>query len=143
MILPDANLLIYAYSPDSPFHRRARVWLEEVMNGDTPVAFPLVTILAFLRIMTHPKLPGRVAPSKALSVVRQLLASESGLTVHPGERHFEILASLAQDSFGPAMTDAHLAALAIEHHATIHTQDSGFRRFPGLRVRYPLSVEPQ
>jgi toxin-antitoxin system PIN domain toxin len=142
MILVDANLLIYAFSPDSPFHARARLWLEEIMNGDTPVAFPLVTILAFLRIMTHPKLPGRVPSTKALATVRELLASGNATVLHPGERHFEILGSLAQDSYGPAITDAHVAALTIEHQATLHTQDSGFRRFSGLRVRYPLEVQP-
>lgn len=138
MIVIDANLLIYAFSPDSPFHSRARVWLEEVLNGDTPVAFPLVTILAFLRVLTHPKLPGRIPPAKALATVREILASGNATLLHPGERHIEILSALAAGAYGPAIMDAHLAALAIEHQATLHTQDSGFRRFSGLRVRYPL-----
>ena len=62
--------------------------------------------------------------------------------LNPGERHWEILRSLmiSGQVRGPLIMDAHLAALAIEHGATLATSDRDFARFSGLRILNPLEL---
>ena len=98
-----------------------------------------MTILAFLRISTNPRLQGAVSLAQAISAMAASLAQPSVSIVHPGERHWSLLRALLPESQarGALVTDAHLAALAIEHGATLCTHDRGFARFRGLRVLYP------
>jgi len=141
VILPDANLLIYAYARSSPHHARARRWLEEALSGAAPVALCWPTLLAFLRITTNPKAMTKpLAASDARAIVESWLAQPVATIVLPTERHFALLCRLITtgQASGPLVPDAHLAALAIEHGATLVTNDRDFARFPGLKVEYPL-----
>ena len=113
------------------------------MGGDEPIGFPLMTLLAFVRISTHPGLHREPLPAAtALSIVRSWLAHPNVIMVSPTERHWstlEVLAASGQ-ARGPLLMDAHLAALAIEHGATLATTDRDFSRFPGLRTIDPLTT---
>ena len=140
MILIDVNLLLYAYDRASPHNEAAAEWLEQVMSAHEPVGLPWATILAFLRISTHPRAPKPLPLSVAIHTTRNWLLQPSVSIIDPSERHWSILSQLlpASGARGALVTDAHLAALAIEHGATLCTNDKDFTRFAGLRVRNPL-----
>jgi uncharacterized protein len=144
VILVDANILLYAYDATSREHARARAWLEHVLSGTELVGLAWVTILAFLRISTNPRaLAHPLSPQEAAAIVGSWLEQPSVVRVDPGDRHRAILSTmLEQDQVrGPLVTDAHLAALAIEHGATLATHDRDFSRFSGLRTLAPLRPE--
>jgi uncharacterized protein len=142
VILPDVNLLIHAYNTESPVHASARGWWEELMNGSQPVGLAWVVILGFVRITTHRQVLRNPLPvATACGCAQAWLARPCVSVVNPGERHAEILFRLLE-SLGTAAnltTDAHLAALAIEHQATLHSTDADFSRFPGLLWTNPLA----
>ena len=141
MNLLDANILLYAYDRSSPHNADARKWLETALSGLAPIAFCWPTILAFLRIATHRKAMARpLAVADARKIVESWLEQPISTIVAPTERHWAILSSLltAGQVSGALVSDAHLAALAIEHGATLVTNDRDFARFPGLDVEYPL-----
>jgi toxin-antitoxin system PIN domain toxin len=143
LILVDANLLLYAYDASSPRHLAARRWLEEALVGVEPVQFPLQSVLAFVRIGTDPRVFERPLDStEAIAIVESWLRRPTARLVTPGEGHWRILADVARagQARGPRLMDAHLAALAIEHGATLMSADRGFARFPGLRFRNPIAA---
>jgi len=145
MILVDANILLYAYDPSSPHHHIARDWIETTLAEPGPVGLAWTVILAFLRIGTSPRvLEHPFSVTEATDIVATWLDQPLVTVLHPGERHWEILRRLLVEGQapGPLVTDAHLAALAIEHGATLATADRDFARFPGLRVMNPLSPRP-
>ncbi len=141
MIVPDANILLYAYHQGAPQHGRARAWIEAAFSGSEPVGLPWQCITAFLRIATHHKVfshPYTIA--EATGIVRTWFAAPAVGVLEPGERYFEILAQLLATSqvSGPLVMDAALAAMAVEIGATLVTSDRDFRRFDGLRLLDPL-----
>jgi hypothetical protein len=141
LILIDANLLLYAYHPASAHHQRSRTWLEKVLSGGEPVRLAWATVLAFIRISTSPRVfEAPLTVDEAAAVVSAWFTRPCVAILEPGERHWEVLRSLlsAGQVLGPLVMDAHLAALALEHGATLHTNDRDFARFPGLRVSSPL-----
>ena len=141
MIIPDINLLIYTYNKDAPYHVTAVEWWQDLMNGQQTVGLPWLVCLGFLRLMTSLKVLSRPMESElALSHVRSWMSRPQVQILQPGPRHLDILDSFAQKRLlsSALVTDAHLAALAIEHQAEIHSNDSDFDRFPGLRRRNPL-----
>lgn len=144
MILLDANLLLYAYNSSFEQHARARAWLERTLSSPAPVGLPWTTILAFLRITTNPRAyPAPLAPAEAAGIVSEWLAHPTVAVVQPGERHWEILSRMLVDSQarGARVSDAHLAALAVEHGGTLYTTDRDFRLFPGLQMLNPLEED--
>ncbi len=141
MILVDANILLYAYVPSSKHHETARDWLETTFSKPEPVGLSWVTILAFLRISTNPRiLQDAFSVAEAVGLVSAWLEAPAVTILEPGKRHWEILREMMTkgQAYGPLTTDAHLAALAIEHGATLATTDKDFTRFPGLRILNPL-----
>jgi hypothetical protein len=141
LILVDANILLYAYDPSSQRHEAARRWLEEVLSGPEPVGVAWMALLAFLRIGTSSRafsIPFSL--EEAVTIVSEWLERPMVAILNPGERHWEILRNLlvTAQARGPLAMDAHLAALAIEHGATLCTTDRDFTRFPGLRFSNPL-----
>jgi toxin-antitoxin system PIN domain toxin len=142
LIVPDVDLLIHAYNLESPVHDAARRWWEGLLNGARPVGLAWVASLGFIRISTHRQILARPMPvTAACDRVRSWLARPYVSILHPGERHGEILFGLleALGTAGNLTTDAHLAALSIEHQAELHTTDADFTRFPGLRWKNPLA----
>ncbi len=141
MILLDANLPLYAYDADSPLHTSARTWFEEALAGEETVGIPLATLLAFIRITTNPSVYRSPLPVReAIAIVREWLNETSTRVAHPTELHWDLLSDVAErgQARGPMLSDAHIAALAIEHGATLYTTDRDFARFPRLRFRNPL-----
>lgn len=142
MILVDANLLLYAYHPRAEQHAASRAWLEDVLSGTELVRFAWLTLWAFLRIATSPRVFSRpLSTPEARAIVASWLERPTAGILEPGERHWEILGTLLRDgqTVGPLVMDAALAAVAIEHGATLHTTDRDFSRFPALRWTDPLA----
>lgn len=141
MILLDVNLLIYAHYLRSEFHDATRLWFEKIIARPEPIALSWTTILAFLRITTSPRaLTSPLLLSEAIAIIEDLLQRPQVLVLQPGERHWSILQRLLSggQATGNLATDAHLAALAIEHGALLCSTDRDFARFPGLRWENPL-----
>jgi toxin-antitoxin system PIN domain toxin len=141
MIVIDANLLLYSYDDTSPYHAAARQWLETTFSEPETVGLSWVTLLAFVRITTSPRpLEHPLTLSEATEIVDEWLTRPTVTILHPGARHWEVLRDLMQKANvrGPLVSDAHLAALAIEHGATLASADRDFARFPGLRFLNPL-----
>jgi toxin-antitoxin system PIN domain toxin len=142
VILPDVNLLIHAYNRDSPLHATASRWWENLLGGTEHVGLAWVAILGFIRISTHRQVLVNPLPvDRACAEARAWLEQPYVSVLHPGERHAEVLFALlrALGTGGNLTTDAHLAALAIEHQAELHSTDADFGRFSGLRWRNPLA----
>jgi toxin-antitoxin system PIN domain toxin len=142
MILVVVNLLVHAYNADSARHEKARSWWEERMNGEGTIGLPWAVILGFIRITTHRQILERpLSPMAACAHVRSWLAQPQVAIAEPGTRHAEILFELIAQlgTAGNLTTDAHLAALAIEHQAELHSTDADFARFRGLRWIDPTS----
>lgn len=141
MILVDTNLLIYAIDLDSPHQRKAQAWLEGILSGSTPVGLAWIVVLAFLRITTRKASAHTpLSPERAIAHVDSWLALPHVSLVFPGEKHWPILRNLLQSSgtAGNLTSDAHIAALAIEHGYAVYSSDHDFRRFAGLKVINPL-----
>jgi hypothetical protein len=141
VILVDANLLLYAYHPRAHQHERARTWLETALAGPELLGLPWSTILAFIRLATNARVFEQpLSAGEAETIVSSWLAESLVVLVAPGDRYWEILRTLLIDAqiTGPLVSDAALAALAIEHGATLLTTDRDFARFRGLRLSNPL-----
>ena len=141
MILVDANLLVYAHAASLPQHERARSWLDTQLNGDTRVGMPWLSLLAFLRVMTNPRILER--PESTMNAWRQVCAWLEVPVVwipEATERHRDVLGRLLEQTAVTAnlVPDAHLAALAIEHGLMLCSADGDFARFTTLRWRNPL-----
>ena len=142
MILIDANILLYAANTAADRHDQARGWLDRQLVGLARVGLPWPTLLAFLRIATNPRaLPRAMTMALAWGQVSQWLACEPVWIPQPTERHGGMLGELLAlpGVHGNLVSDAHLAALAIEHGLTLCTTDGDFARFPKLRCLNPLA----
>jgi len=141
VIIPDVNVLVYAYNLDASHHQRARYWWEECLRGVQPVAIPWVVGLGYVRIMTSQTVLQRpLNPATALGHVRLWLEQPNVQVLQPGPRHLSILEGFSEAGVLSATltTDAHIAAMAMESQATVHSNDSDFARFAGLRWVNPL-----
>jgi len=143
MIVIDANLLLYAHDAGSVHHSAARRWLENTLSGDEPVGLAWVAVLAFLRVGTNSRLRrDGPTPAEAIAIVADWFERPTVTLLNPGERHWGILREMMTQGQvrGPLVTDAHLAALAIEHGAALATTDRDFARFPSLKFFNPLDT---
>jgi uncharacterized protein len=141
VILVDANLLLYAKFSDMPQHKRTVIWLEQAVHDGIRIGLPWVSLLAFLRISTNARVYASPLPvSHAWKQVEEWLALPGVWIPHPTDQHPRILGRLLNDAnvSGNLVTDAHLAALSLEHGLELCTSDSDFARFPGVRWRNPL-----
>lgn len=142
MIIPDVNLLVYAQNRRASGHEQARAWWEDLVEREQPIGLPWAVMLGFVRLVTHPSvLVTPLAPLDALAFVRGWLDQPSVRIVEPGPRHVDLLGELFRSTGvgGHLTTDTHLAALAIEHQAELHSNDADFARFSGLRWRNPIA----
>jgi toxin-antitoxin system PIN domain toxin len=141
MTILDANILLYGYNFDSPEHRVTRDWLDDLFARSERIGIPWLSLWAFLRISTNARAVRHpFSWSEAFEIVRDLIAQPNVTIVDPGSRHAEILRAVTEESriSGPHMTDAVLAALAVEQGATLASTDRGFARFKGLKWVNPL-----
>jgi hypothetical protein len=140
--LPDVNLLLYAVDAAAPRHATARAWLESVLSGTEEVAFAWPVLLGFIRISTNPAaFEDPMDADEAFGYVEEWLARPVASTLTPGPDHAALMRRLLQPLgvAGNLTSDAHLAALAIEHGAELCSSDRDFGRFEGLRWTDPLS----
>ena len=141
MKLPDVNILLYAYDTTSAHHEAARKWLEEALSGTETVGFSWVVLLGFLRLSTRAQVFAQpLEPSEAFRFIDRWLEQPCAVLLQPTQRHLDLLRGLLEPlgTAGNLTTDAHLAALAIEHGGEVCSADSDFGRFPGLRWTNPL-----
>ncbi|MBX7161481.1 MAG: PIN domain-containing protein [Acidimicrobiia bacterium] len=140
-MLVDANLLLYAVDRRSPRHEAAGAWLEDVLNGSRRVGIPWQSIGAFVRIVTHPRVTtDPLTAEQAWGRVESWLAADTAWIPPATERTAAVLARLVLDTpaTGNLVTDAQLAALAIEHGLVLCSADTDFGRFADLRWENPL-----
>ena len=143
MIVPDVNLLLYAYDAASPFHSRATSWWQACLTGTEPVGLAHVVMFGFMRVSTSARVfRSPLAASEAAGHVRAWLAQPVAEVLVPGPGHTGHVLNLL-DTLGTAgnlVTDAQIAAIAIEHDAVVHTADADFTRFPGVRWLNPVAA---
>jgi toxin-antitoxin system PIN domain toxin len=141
--LLDVNLLIYSVDESSARFEQAHPWVETVLRGRETVALPWTVLLAFVRLTTKPQvMSAPFSSGESLDIVDGWLARPNTVVVHPTDRHAAILRELLAPlgTAGNLVTDAHLAALAIEHGAELNSCDADFSRFSGLQWTDPLGV---
>jgi uncharacterized protein len=141
VILVDANILIYAHVGSFTQHRAAGNWLDQQLNGSAPIGLPWASLLAFLRLVTNPRIFEHPEPiADAWLQVQDWLACETVWTPAPTERHAVVFGELLKlpGVHGNLIPDAHLAALAIEHGLTLCSSDGDFARFSSLRWFNPI-----
>ena len=142
MILPDVNILIYAYDAPSKDHARARPWWESQLNGSQMIGLSWVAVLGFIRLLTSPRIyQNPYTPPEILAIVKTWLEQPHVRIIHPSDQHFHLLEKLIEQlgTAGNLTTDAHLAALAMERGLILQTTDADFARFPGLKWKNPLA----
>ena len=143
MILPDVNVLVYAYRRDMADHERYRDWITRIVNAGRPYGISEFVLSSFVRVVTNRRVfRNPSTPSEALSFTRQLLSPSSCAPVRPGPRHWDIFDRLCRqhDVTGNLVSDAYLAATAIEAGCELVTVDRDFARFAGLRWRHPFAT---
>ncbi|HLA17187.1 MAG TPA: type II toxin-antitoxin system VapC family toxin [Candidatus Limnocylindrales bacterium] len=141
-MLVDANVLLFAVDEASPFHAAAYRWLTDALNGPRRIGLPWQSLSAFLRISTHPRASDQpLPPEDAWSYVTDWLAAGVAWIPAPTERHADILGSLVTtyQLRGNLVSDAQLAALAIEHGLTVCSADTDFARFAEIRWENPIA----
>ena len=140
MIVPDANLIIYASDSGSLFHERAREWWTAALNGDESVSW--LVLVAYVRVMSSARIMKRpVAVGELLDEVERWLTAPHVQVLQPTARHPSALRSLLVPTGvgGDLVNDAHLAALAVEYGGIVHSADTDFARFPNVRWVNPLT----
>ncbi len=141
MILVDANILLYAHDSLAEFHKPAKTWWDAQLSGTDAVGLPWQTIQAFLRISTNPRLHKRpLTVSEATDRIESWFAQPCVKILQPTDAHWTVFRQLVRDAnaTGNLITDAHLAALAIEHRCELFSSDADFSRFKSLKWRNPL-----
>ncbi len=141
MILPDVNVLLYAFRPDTESHAAHRAWLEAVINGDAAYGMSPQVLASVIRVATHPRIfvhPSRLADATEFASV--VMNQPHCQIIQPGPRHWSIFARLCHGAkaYGNLVQDAWLAALAIESGCEWITNDRDYARFDGLQWRVPL-----
>ena len=142
MIVPDINLLVFAYNDSNPFHYDAHRWWEGLLNGEEVIGLPWVVSSGFIRLIASPSvLDPPWPPATAVALVRQWFGHQHVVPLNPGDRHLDYLEqNLAiTGATGSLATDAHIAALALENGAELHTHNvQDFQRLPGVVWGNPL-----
>ncbi len=141
MIVVDANVLLYAYNDDAQQHPAAKAYLQRVFSGDVVVGIPWFVVVAFLRISTNRHAyPNPLIMSEACEIVAGWFRRKNVIPIAPGGHHFDVFRETLLDGqvSGDLVSDAHIAAMALENGATLATTDRDFARFERLRRVNPL-----
>lgn len=135
-------MLVFAHHEDSQFHADARRWWEDLINGSELIGLPWLVVTGFVRVSTNIKMLDQpTTPELAVEAVNDWFRYPQVFPLNPGSNHMTFLADAlaAIGTGGNRVPDAHIAALAVEYEAEVHTHDRGFARFPGLRWRNPIA----
>ncbi|MEE8399415.1 MAG: type II toxin-antitoxin system VapC family toxin [Desulfobacterales bacterium] len=142
MILVDANLLLYAVDALHPHHEKARSWWDGQLSGTGTICLCWTVLSAFIRIGTNPRVfEHPLSLEQALSQVQSWIDQPCTRVIRPTEQHWTVFKQVLMEGQAVAnlVTDAHIAALAIEHGCELVSTDSDFARFPKLKWRNPLT----
>ncbi|MDB6037268.1 MAG: type toxin-antitoxin system VapC family toxin [Verrucomicrobiales bacterium] len=142
MIIPDINLLLYSYDTASPFHDKARAWLEDCLSGTEIVGLPRVVLFGFIRVATNSRAFQRpMTAVEAGNQVRSWLSQPITQVLDSGPLYIREVLKLLETlgTAGNLVTDAQIAVAALDHGAVVHTSDTDFIRFPGLRWYNPIT----
>ena len=142
MIVPDINMLIYAHKADAPEHHAAQRWWQDLVSGTEIVGIPWAVATGFVRVISIPGVTNPpMSPADAAHTVADWFRHNHITPINPGDHHMRLFQeNLAVSGSGTKLvTDAHIAALAMEHDAELHSNDSDFDRFPSLRWLNPLA----
>jgi toxin-antitoxin system PIN domain toxin len=142
MRLPDVNVLVYAHRAELPQHKACHRYIQDMVNGDEAYAVTDAVINGFIRLVTNPRVFRTPTPlDQALTFAAQIRQQEHAIVVNPGSRHWDIFSRLCREAGakGGLITDAYLAAVALEHGCEFVTVDQDFARFSGLRRSSPLN----
>lgn len=143
MKLVDLNVVVYAVDTEAAKHDESRQWLDRALSGTETVALPTAVTVGFIRLTTNPRVFTRpLAPRAAADLVTTWLARPNVTVPHPTARHYDLVTELLEATGvgGNLVSDAHLAALAIEHGAELVSYDTDFRRFPGVVWTHPATA---
>lgn len=142
MILVDANLLLYAEDSLSAPHDAARTWWDEQLSGSDPIGLCWMVLTAFIRIGTNARLHQRpLTLTEATERVQSWLDQPCVRILQPTDQHWPIFQRLLRSANVTAnlVSDAHLAALAVEHNCVLQSTDGDFARFRGLKWKNPIA----
>ena len=142
MIIPDINLLLYAHDSGSPSHAKAADWWRSCLSGNEPVGLAQVVVFGFVRIATNARVfLNPMTSAEAAGHVRSWLEQPPVQLIHPGPDHVRHVLKLLEGlgTAGNLVTDAQMAALVMDHNAVLHTAETDFLRFQGLRWLNPLT----
>lgn len=143
MIVPDANLLLYAVDSESPFHSKAKAWLEQIMNGTEEVGLCSPVLFAFIRLSTNRKIfSNPLSLDDAFGYIQDWLNLPVCRSIQPSASYVQDVKRLlvqANSQGGNLVTDAQIAAIALHFKATVHTADRDFKRFADVNVKMPLT----
>ncbi len=142
MILVDANILLYAENSLHSLNRKARTWWDDQLSGRGSVCLCWTVLSAFIRIGTNPRVfEAPLSLEQAVARVQSWLEQPCTRVVRPTDRHWTVFQEMLSDGQAVAnlVTDAHLAALAIEHGCRLASTDSDFARFSKLKWMNPLA----
>jgi toxin-antitoxin system PIN domain toxin len=142
LIVPDLNLLVYAYDASSPWHPAARRWWIDCLSGTELIGIPWLVALGFIRLWTNARVfQNPMSVEQAIGHVETWFARPMVVVLNPGPKHAELVFRFlrAEGRGGNLTMDAHLAALVLEARAKLHTADTDFLRFGGLDWRNPLA----
>jgi toxin-antitoxin system PIN domain toxin len=146
MILPDVNVLVHAHNADSAVHERAKLWWDACLSGTEGIGLAWATMLGFLRITTNRRIVARPLPVRdVMDRLESWLALPHVHIAQPSDTHFGRLRAELEHlgTAGNLTTDAHLAVLAIERGYILHSTDTDFARFRGLRWINPCQETPR
>lgn len=143
MNLPDTNLLIYAFNASAPHHREAAAWWEEEVNSGAPVGVCWPVFQGFIRLLSGRHIVEEPYSAGELFAIAEEWWERPGVRLlSPSQDTYRIFRELMETCSiaGSAATDALIAAFALEHRGRLHSNDTDFLRFPGLKVVNPLSM---
>jgi toxin-antitoxin system PIN domain toxin len=143
VILVDANLLLYAEDSLSEHHQIARDWWDEQLSGAAPVCLCWPVLKAFIRIGTNPRLHQRPLTLKeACDRVQTWFGQPCVRVIQPTDHHWALFQRMLKEGHaaGNLVSDAHLAALAVEHNCVLQSTDTDFARFPSLKWENPIGA---
>ena len=140
MIIPDVNLLVYAHNDKALNHHAALFWWEGLLNGSESIGLPWAVSTGFVRVITNPAVVEPFSPLEAVDYVQHWMEHPLITPIEPGPNHMTYFRrNIEAVGVGRNLVpDAHIAALAMEYGAEVHSNDADFGRFPGLRWRNPL-----
>ena len=141
MLIPDVNILLYAYDTQSPYQDKAFKWLSDAFkNNEVLIGISPIVAVGFIRLSINLKLYKKPLTISQAQMIVNSWFTNGAVTLHHGKNHYDILFSLLKESHGSSSltTDAHLAALAIEHNGSVCTNDKDFLRFKDLKVINPV-----